>query len=92
MLYVMPVSTINSGGSESSAARNLRVDDGLLDAYSAAVTTAVENVSPSVVKIDVTHHSMRRRGFGPRKREGNEESRPISGSGSGVISRLMDLS
>ncbi len=85
MLHVMPISTSNVGVSESSAARNQRVDDGLLDAYSAAVTTAVENVSPSVVKIDVTHHSIKRRGFSPRKRDGNEESRPITGSGSGVI-------
>lgn len=85
MLQVVPISTVNGGASESEASRNQNVDGGVLDAYSAAVTTAVEIVSPSVVKIDVTHHSIRRRGFGPRKREGNEESRPITGSGSGVI-------
>ena len=85
MVQVMSISSVNAEASGSSAARNQRVDDGLLDAYSAAVTTAVENVSPSVVKIDVTHHSMKRRSFGSRKREGGEESLPITGSGSGVI-------
>jgi len=47
-------------------------DGPLLDAYSNAVTTAAETVSPSVVKIDVH----KRRGDGDR---------PGSGSGSGFI-------
>ena len=56
-----------------------------LDAYSEAVTSVVENVSSAVVKIDVTHHSFRKRAFGPRRKEGGDESRPVTGSGSGVI-------
>jgi S1-C subfamily serine protease len=40
-----------------------QADDALLDAYSTAVTTAVERVSPSVVRIDVEAGG-RRAGFG----------------------------
>jgi S1-C subfamily serine protease len=46
----------------SSAA--IQDDDALLDAYSTAVTTAVERVSPSVVKIDVEKAGSRRAGSG----------------------------
>ncbi|HTR82570.1 MAG TPA: trypsin-like peptidase domain-containing protein [Bacteroidota bacterium] len=86
MMHILPISTANSElpgnvGKESQP----KDDAGLLDAYSLAVTSVVDNVSPSVVKIDVTHHSSRHRNFGPRKRSGENESQPISGSGSGVI-------
>ena len=51
------------------------VDDAeLLDAYSRAVVTAAEKVSPSVVKIDVTQHVTSRRG-----------EREAHGGGSGFI-------
>lgn len=50
----------------------------LLDAYSVAVTKVVEKVSPSVVKIEVSHHSAHR----SRRWRG---WRPGEGTGSGVI-------
>ena len=56
-------------------------DTELLDSYSAAVVRVVETVSPSVVKIDVTHH--RRQRFPGRGRGRREEK--TFGSGSGVI-------
>lgn len=51
-------------------------DDGLLDAYSRAVTGAAERVSPSVVNIDVH-----------RRREGRPSRSPLEahGSGSGFL-------
>jgi S1-C subfamily serine protease len=51
-------------------------DDGLLDAYSRAVVTAVEIVGPSVVKVDVRHDH---RADGTRRRPG------AIGSGSGFV-------
>ena len=56
-------------------------DRELLDSYSAAVVRVVETVSPSVVKIDVTHH--RQRKFPGRGRGRSEQ--PSFGSGSGVV-------
>jgi S1-C subfamily serine protease len=51
-------------------------DDGLLDAYSRAVVTAVEIVGPSVVKVDVR---LDHRADGTRRRPG------AIGSGSGFV-------
>lgn len=53
-------------------------DEGLLDAYSRAVTEAAERVSPSVVYIQVTGNPVRRQG----RRPGPQE---VTGSGSGFI-------
>jgi S1-C subfamily serine protease len=54
-------------------------DDELLDAYSQAVTSAAERVSPSVVYIDVRHQS-RRAPASARRQRGQE-----NGSGSGFV-------
>ncbi len=51
----------------------------LLDSYSQAVVRVVEKVSPSVVKIDVTHHVPRH--FRGRRNPGPPENRSASGSG-----------
>ncbi len=57
----------------------------LLDAYSAAVTAVVEQVSPTVVKIDVARHSRRGRRFGRQVPGESPGERRMNGSGSGVI-------
>jgi S1-C subfamily serine protease len=54
-------------------------DDGLLDAYSAAVTAAAEKVSPSVVNIEVRHSPDAEQ---PSRSRGPAELR---GSGSGFV-------
>jgi S1-C subfamily serine protease len=63
--------------SESSvpAPRNASDDTGLLDAYSQAVVSASEKISPSVVKIDVAQSARGRNG----------ESRERQGGGSGFV-------
>ena len=53
-------------------------DDGLLDAYSRAVIEAAETVSPSVVFIQVTARSNRRR-------QGRPGPNEVTGSGSGFV-------
>jgi S1-C subfamily serine protease len=61
------------GGAEQSKTEPVN-DDALLDAYSSAVTSAVERVTPSVVRIETTKRQQTRQG--PRE---------TSGSGSGFI-------
>ena len=56
-----------------------RSDEELLDAYSQAVISAAEKVSPSVVNIDVLHRLRSRRAADPRF------PREAQGSGSGFI-------
>ena len=65
-------------GSASSSVGFADADLGLMDAYSRVVTSAVERVSPAVVKIDV---QQRRESRGPQRRMPQE----IEGSGSGFL-------
>src|SRR5438132_3348343 len=67
--------TAKGGGLPAAA----RADDKLLDAYSQAVISAAEKVSPAVVYIDVLHRLRSRRMADPRF---PQEAR---GSGSGFI-------
>ncbi len=55
---------------ESVVAPHRASDDSLLDAYSTAVTGAVERMSPSVVNIEIHQSSGRTRSGEPRERRG----------------------
>src|SRR5713226_6127096 len=80
MTNIIPLATTSSGNPSSQSEEPARNHDlELLDAYSAAVTKVVEKLSPTVVKIDVSHHTYRRQG----QRRRNPEQ--ITGSGSGLI-------
>jgi S1-C subfamily serine protease len=54
-------------------------DEGLLDAYSRAVTGIAESVGPAVVRLDV------RRRLRRRDAQGHESGREVRGSGSGFV-------
>jgi S1-C subfamily serine protease len=78
LFKIVPLAAESSAGPVGSAARTpagpaAPTDRELLDAYSRAVVTAAETVSPSVVKIDVEH----RRHHNSRRTE--------HGSGSGFV-------
>jgi S1-C subfamily serine protease len=85
MNNILPLAYNSAAHTESSPERRPQNGDlEVLDAYSAAVTKVVEHISPSVVKIDVSHH-VSRRGFGGRRRDRNPNQEQVTGSGSGVI-------
>ena len=76
---VLPVLDEHEALNGQATTQSGPVSDGpLLDAYSNAVTSAAEQVSPSVVKIDVHKSGESRSAGGPSRREGG-------GSGSGFI-------
>lgn len=63
--------TYEAGSQDRSAASSRGISDApLLDAYSSAVTSAVERISPSVVHIAVHQAAGRTRSGEPREREG----------------------
>jgi S1-C subfamily serine protease len=70
-------------GSESVTETHAYGDDSLLDAYSTAVTGAVERMSPSVVNIEV-HQAVAGQGAG-RGRSGEPRSGERRGGGSGFV-------
>ena len=77
-LDILPVLDEGGGPANSSRSAESLPDDGLIDAYSRAVTSVAETVGPAVVRLDV-----RRRARG---RDGREGSGPeVAGSGSGFI-------
>lgn len=76
-----PSSTHFSPGAEGAVEgmEQAFADDELLDAYSQAVTSAAERVSPSVVNVEVQHTTKR------APANARRQSREASGSGSGFI-------
>src|SRR5260221_301840 len=84
MTNILHLSTTMPGQPATPQREPANGDLDLLDAYSAAVTKVVEQVSPTVVQIDVAHHSPRRRRYNPPQEDKSGKPR-MSGSGSGVI-------
>lgn len=86
MTKIIPLSTDAWGSDLGQPEQPIHNSDlALLDAYSAAVIKVVEKLSPTVVKLDVSHHSQRGRGYRSRFREQAPDREQITGSGSGVI-------
>src|SRR5258705_13911534 len=69
----------SESGSNRAPLAQSQPDEDLLDAYSRAVITASEKVSPSVVYIEVQQPARSRRGNAPRMPQ------EVKGSGSGFI-------
>src|ERR1041385_2095603 len=85
MNNVLHLSTNSAGQSASNSQKDQGNDDlALLDAYSAAVTKVVDQVLPTVVRIDVSHHSRRVRHLPPAA-DREQGKGLISGSGTGLI-------
>ena len=72
-------STADHDSSTPDQTPRVETDDDIMDAYSRAVITAAEKVSPSVVYIEVQQPARSRRGNTPRV------PREARGSGSGFI-------
>lgn len=69
--FVAPVSSVPLQGPGSwTNETKTNADAPLLDAYSAAVTSAVDRITPSVVHIEVHQNSGRTRSGEPRERQG----------------------
>jgi len=66
----LPISSIEAPQSTVAVNPATASDTSLLDAYSRAVVSAAEKVSPSVVKIDVAQNAGRSRSGEPRERQG----------------------
>ena len=62
--------SVGSLGNGSTAQSTAPSDDRLLDAYSQAVVSAAEKISPSVAKIEVTQTAGHTRNGQPRERQG----------------------
>ena len=71
-VYLLSDARFDSTPDRSRAVQDADPESGedLMDAYSRAVITAVEKVSPSVVYIEVHHSIKSRRGNGPNSRNG----------------------
>ncbi len=68
-------------GANCPAAPSAHSEGYVLDAYSQAVISASEKVSPSVVNISVTQQSSNARAFHPREREGTGSGFIFTGDG-----------
>src|SRR5688572_732256 len=79
--WLTTVPVLDEAGHESNPARpsGSFPDDGLLDAYSRAVTGVAETVGPAVVRLDVKRRVRR------RDSNGREVAQEVGGSGSGFI-------